>query len=476
MTIQSPHLLSTRVAAALAAVILPATLTACSDISEDARNDDVAVTTSALTVVINVSTVAQLYAAFAAANSSSNTIEIHLAPGVYSLTSPSDSTDTISLTHGSLKVLRASNVKLIGGRDISDAWNYVIDGGWSNGIFTSLLYVGGTGNPRPSLSVTGVSLGNSFASTMRSPVQVVDGVFSMTNSHLFNTQTQGQGGGGLYVNNSSSITLSRCSFTNNSLFAALGTNTSCGGNFDDGGSAFIANSSAFIENSTFMYGLACRGGGLYLAGSPSNSFTINQSTFTGNQARTRGGGIMVAGSPKVSLNFNTITGNFAGLQGARVSGELHIAGGLSIANLQLVGGGFGQGSLRLFGNIIAQNDVTQFSGAPFLDGIDCYLEGPGPAPTVAQNGNLIGERGNFTFLNSTNLVGTHEAPLNAQLHFPSELGGGFGGEIFVEAPLSYSPALHAYPSTGTASCFSTDQLGIFRGSPCSIGSVDTAIF
>jgi hypothetical protein len=104
------------------------------------------------------------------------------------------------------------------------------------------LYVSGDGNPRPSLSVTGVVLKNSFPFPPRSPVQVLRGIFSMKSSIVFNNQTQGQGGGALYVNNGSDITLSRCSFSNNTLTAAIpAPDTDCGGLFDDGGNAQISN-------------------------------------------------------------------------------------------------------------------------------------------------------------------------------------------------------------------------------------------
>lgn len=475
MSIQGPRRVQVRFAATLSLALLPAMFTACGGVPEASRDEDVVSTTSAITRVVNVSTVDGLYSAFRTANSSADTIEIHLAPGTYVLKPPSgsDPNDTWSQSAGSLKVLRASNVKLIGGRDISDAWNYVIDGGWSSGTHTSLLYVAGDGNPRPSLSVTGVVLQNSFPFGPRSPVQVVRGIVSMKTSIVFNNRTERQGGGGLYVNNGSSVTISRCSFSNNSLAAAVGTGTTCGGLFDSGGNAAIANSSATIEYSTFMSGLACRGGGLFLSGNPSHSFVISQSTFTGNQAKTRGGGLMILGSPNVSLDFNTLSGNTAGAQSLMFGQELHVAGGLSVQNSTADS----TGTLKLVGNIIAQNQLTQFAGGQVLDGIDVYLEGPGPAPIVTQNGNLIGERGNFTFLDSSNLVGTHASPVDARLYLTSDLGGGqFSGTIAVKAPLSDSPALHGYHPTSTLGCPGVDQIGMFRFAPCTIGSVENAIF
>jgi hypothetical protein len=59
-----------RFAGTLAAAVLLTTFPACGGVPEEARNDDIAVTTSAITRVINVSNVTDLYAAFKTANSS----------------------------------------------------------------------------------------------------------------------------------------------------------------------------------------------------------------------------------------------------------------------------------------------------------------------------------------------------------------------------------------------------------------------
>jgi len=190
---------------------------------------------------------------------------------------------------------------------------------------------------------------------------------------------------------------------------------------------------------------------------------------------TRGGGLMIFGTPKVNLHFNTISSNTAAIQRDNTNHESHIAGGLSVVNTDPSK----TGSLGMFGNLIAQNRAVSpvVSGLSSPDGADCFVEGPGPAPTIAQNGNLVGERGNCSFLNASNMVGTHAAPIDAQLYFATEMGGGsFGGSIAVQPPLTGSPALQAYYPNGSLSCFGTDQLGMIRNSPCTIGAVEYAIY
>ena len=464
---------SARRTVAALATLLPGSLMGCGALPGDVGDEDVGGTTAALTQVINVSTVSQLYGAFRTAASSSNAIEVRLAPGTYFLTSPSstDPGDTTNLSTGSLKVKRG-NVTLIGASNLSGASSFVIDGGRNSGRRIPLLYVAGSGNPQPVVTVKGITFQNSSGPTARSPIHVNLGVLKMSNSVVFNTQTQGQGGGGLYANTKSNITLSRCLFSNNVLEGGLGS-TRCGGFFDDGGALQISNSSAFIEYSTFISGIACRGGGIFISGTPSDTFSINQSTITNNEAKTRGGGLMIFGNPKVNLNFNTISSNTAGTQQVVVGNEAHIAGGLSVANTTTA-----SGSLRLVGNIIAQNDVVHplVNGSSSVDGTDCYLEGPSPSIS-AQNGNLIGERGNCGFISTGPLVGTHAAPVDAGLFSPTDMGGGiFPGSITVQPPLSGSRALHAYQPSGTNFCPSNDQLGMVRTSPCTIGSVEDAIF
>lgn len=433
----------------------------------------------AATLPINVTNVPQLYAAFQIADSRpSDVIEIRLAPGLYSLvknTSTSDPEDTSSRTSGRLK-LKYGKVKLIGGANRGAAFDFVIDGGWfgQNEIeyrTTAFAMVGvAGGSVRPELYIYGVRFENAWGPRMP-PIQVLNARFEMYNSTISNTQVDGSGGGALYVNNKSNITISHSFFEYNSLYWAVSGET-CGGAFDSGGAVQIANSNAWIENSTFMGGIACRGGALSYSGSSSYRLVVNQSTFIDNFAQTVGGALNVTGAGAVTLNFNTIAHNVAARQKAvGLTREPKTGGGIIFNEYT--------GSLRMVGNLVGnnatENPFVSEGAAP--DGKDCYVNGPFTSSRVV-NGNLLRERGNCTFIPTGPLVGTSASPVDPGIGGLVEgtIGNGSSGTILVRPVVPGSRALGAFQGNSSTSCFATDQLDIFRSfsAPprCTVGAVE----
>ncbi|HEX6276668.1 MAG TPA: hypothetical protein VFZ53_26680 [Polyangiaceae bacterium] len=434
----------------------------------------------AATIPVSVSTVPQLYAAFQVADSRpSDVIEIRLAPGVYSLvknTSTSDPGDTSSRTSGRLK-LKYGKVKLIGGANRGASFDFIIDGGWfgNNGYTTAFAMVGVDGSSfRPELYVYGVRFENAWGARMP-PIQVLNARFEMYNSSVSNTRVDGSGGGALNANSNSSITISHSFFQYNSVYWAV-QGHSCGGSFDSGGALQISNSNAWIENSTFMGGIACRGGGLSFTASSSYRLVVNQSSFIDNVARTLGGGIHIggvaSGSPAVTLNFNTIAHNVAAQQPPNIGfGQPQAGGGVAFDGYT--------GSLRMVGNLVG-NNVTVFplvSGGAAPDGKDCFISGAFTNSRVV-NGNLLRERGNCTFIPTGPLVGTSAAPVDPGIGGLVEgtIGNGSSGTILVRPVVPGSRALGGFQSNSSTSCFATDQLDIFRSfsAPprCTVGAVE----
>jgi hypothetical protein len=430
----------------------------------------------AATIPVNVSTVQQLYAAFQLADSrASDTIEIRLAPGTYSLVkNTSEPADTSSRTSGRLK-LKYGKVKLIGGANRGASFDYVIDGGWYGQLeyTTALAMVGQAGSSfRPELYIYGVRLQNAWGEG-KPPIQVLNARLDMYNSTVYNTRVDGGGGGGLYANNNSSITINRSFFQHNSVWWAVQGNR-CGGAFNSGGALQIANSHAWIENSTFMGGIACRGGGLHFTASSSlYRLVVNQSTFSENNSRTRGAGIFVGGAAGVTLHFNTISHNVGAQQPPNIgTGETQAGGGITFDGYT--------GSLRMVGNIVG-NNLTVFpfkSGAAAPDAKDCHVDGTFTSSRVV-NGNLLREQGTCSFIPTGPLVGTSASPVEPGLGGLMEgpIGNGNSGTILVRPVIPGSRALGAFQSNSNTSCFSFDQTDIIRilsPTTCTIGAVENA--
>jgi predicted outer membrane repeat protein len=201
-----------------------------------------------------------------------------------------------------------------------------------------------------------------------------------------------------------------------------------------------------ISNLTITEGQGTDGGGIVNRG----TFTLTNSTVTGNSTTTNGGGIWNSGT--ATLINDTIAGNQATGNG----GGIFTSGAITLTNDTIAGnstasGGMGGGlfitsgtSATLKNTIVATN--TSPTG-PDISG----------AVTTANN-NLVGDgTGSTGVVNGVNgnLVGTTGSPINPLLGTLQNNGG----PTFTRALLTGSPAIDAGTNTGVPT---TDQRGFNR--------------
>ena len=365
----------------------------------------------AATVVRNVSTVAQLYSEFAAADNDPNNLhEIHLAAGTYRLICPT-SGDSLT-TRGSLK-LNKGNVLLIGaGNDLMNASGYVIDGGWGATRCSSIVTMRQpNASPTvPTLEVRGVYMQNSAnIATAGSAIDIRAGRLYFNYSRLLHVTADATGGAGISgVQATISI---RRSMIDGAVMEDYGSGICGTGVFSWGGALYLSASSGTISESTLIGGYACRGGGIAFSSSASTDLlAITNSTIAFNGADVSGGGIYATGPGKVTLLSNTIANNSAA--SGSVGSDQHVArfgGGVAFDGLT--------GKLTATGNIIAENSVTNplksDATTPIQDAYDCFFDKT--SFTVTASNNLVGRQGNCTFFPLGRLVGRINARVNPRL-------------------------------------------------------------
>lgn len=83
-----------------------------------------------------------------------------------------------------------------------------------------------------------------------------------------------------------------------------------------GGGIYLRRSSSLVINNTLTFNSACRGGGIYCMDSTP---VIKNNLIAGNRSSGylagRGGGVFLQENPQIELSHNTITGNFAAIEG-----------------------------------------------------------------------------------------------------------------------------------------------------------------
>jgi hypothetical protein len=429
---------------------------------------------SAATVRVNVSNVTQLYNAFRDADARpSDLFEIQLSPGTYSLVCASSS-DT-SRTSGALK-LRSGKVRLLGGSNEGQSRDFFIDGGLrrgNNGALTkcsSFFHLKGSStqpSAQPQLEVQGVTLANGGSNDNGvQPIFVSLGRFTLIHSQIEFTRTQTFPGGALFASNAV------VNMFGSTVLDAAHSNARAGqcstGVHPVGGAFHFETSTATIQYSTIMQSSACRGGAInFQSSSSSHTLRVEESTIALNLAWTRGGGIMASGPGKLTLLFNTIAQNVSGRESSSFNtNEPRYGGGIAFSGYT--------GPLTMYGNIIAEN-VNEHPFLPNLpapDGNDCYAGGTFTS-TRTLGTQLVGQRGNCSFLPSSPLVGTSSSPVNPQFFGLVNMQNAWGGDLEMFQLEPTSPAMNAFPGTWPLTCPSVDQAGNPRTTPCDLGSVET---
>ena len=184
----------------------------------------------------------------------------------------------------------------------------------------------------------------------------------------FSGNTANGNGGGLY-NVGSSPTLTNCTFSGN---------TSNGG---DGGGMVSFSGSPTLINCTFNRNRAGAGGAMYNDG---NSSIITNCTFSGNSATSSGGGGMVNGAASPTVT-NCVFWSNSDSGGIGESAQIHTDNGTPVVNYSIVenwtgslGGTGNSGSDPLFVNAYGvdnipgteDDDLRLESGSPCIDAGD----------------------------------------------------------------------------------------------------------
>ncbi|MBI5641676.1 MAG: Ig-like domain repeat protein [Nitrospirae bacterium] len=291
-------------------------------------------------------------------------------------------------------------------------------------------------------------------------------------------------GGGLN-NNVGTVIINSCTFANNTAFNG-------GGLLNNVGSVTISNST-FSGNSASLPGFGTYGGGIQGYG---GTVTISNSTFSGNSASNGGGGLGVSDGTLsiISSTFsnNAVTnGNGGGF--FYFSGNFDIT--FTISNSTFSGNsasGIGGGicSDGMFGSRAVSITNSTFSGNSASTGGGLFNGVGGPMTIMRSTSNIINNNtGGNCWGGITN--GGYNIDSGATCGFGSNNGsmsstdpllsslGDNGGPTQTHELLSGSPAIDVIP-LGTNGCgftINTDQRGITRpvNNSCDIGSFEVGI-
>jgi CSLREA domain-containing protein len=339
--------------------------------------------------------------------------------------------------------------------------------------------------------------------TFIAPAGTMINLSNLTIQHGNPTNAGFEGGGGIYVKNTVTMSLSNVSVLNNTANTSGGgiwnegnltiSNSIVSGNQANGVGGGIRNAgtpaaSLTITNSLISNNVAELGGGIHDSTDGGVNLTITGSTITGNQAIDRpggvagdfgdGGGIQVNTDGGVNITNSTISGNIA----ARHGGGIYFfddpsQSPVATANLNNVtitnntansdsdGGGDGGGIFRSSGTFNIKNTIV--AGNTDNGGTNNHPDVSGAFSN--QGNNLIGKNDGSSGFPTGALVGTIASPVNPQLAALSNNGG----PTQTHALLSTSPAIDA---GNNATCESTDQRGVARpiGAACDVGSYEAA--
>ena len=276
---------------------------------------------------------------------------------------------------------------------------------------------------------------------------------ALSNLNFINGDSHGGDGGSVFMSSPGSLTITNCTFSNNTAsglstsgggggaIASYGatvalTNCTVSGNTSSfqGGGVFARNGAVTIRNTTISNNTGLRGGGFLSQGAV--TFTLENSTVSGNSATEttvsgRGGGLgffgfAVAGG-SVTIRHSTITDNTSlGLTGGGIHASPTSTNPITIE------------SSIISGNTHSPTDAAAQFSPDFYGPTNTSTSG---AWNVTISNSLIGVKNAFVDIKSGtgNLTGTEASPLDAKL---GPLAAN-GGPTKTHALLTGSPAIDA---------------------------------
>ncbi|AFZ24102.1 hypothetical protein Cylst_1845 [Cylindrospermum stagnale PCC 7417] len=342
----------------------------------------------------------------------------------------------------------------------------------TNGFSGSLVNGGGiqkTGSG--TLNVINSTISNNRANSAGGILNQGVGTLNITNSTISNNTAGGGGVAGGIWNDGGTLNITNSTISgNNSLTNEAGgiwnksgtttlINSTIVGNTANlqGGGIWIQNGTVNLNNTDITGNTAQSGGGIYNSG----TFTIADSTLSGNSATSEGGSIYNSGTATVSasiLSNNSATNNGGGIFN---SGTATVSDNKLSGNTAQSGGGiYNSGTAIVTESGIADNSATNNGGGIYNSGTatvrDSTIEG-----NSAPLGGGIANYDAFTVSNS-NLLGNS-----------ATLGGGifnFGNFTVSNSQLSENTALNNGNSIYNSGTATVSNTTLFSNS-ASLGSV-----
>jgi fibronectin-binding autotransporter adhesin len=275
------------------------------------------------------------------------------------------------------------------------------------------------------LTVAGSTISNNTAAEGGGLDSILNDAINITRSLFIDNQATGGAGGGISISNSSTLTISKLTFSGD-IFRDNSASTA-------GGGMAVANSSntvpITVTGSTFDGNTSgSLGGGVYA--SSASSLTLMMSHFTGNTAGTGAGAFLYSpAGVKEQVTQSTFQGNVAGFNGGGLAmlgnstkflTASIITGNVSATTDQGYGGGGlvikGAGALKVVASAITGNQASRYGGGIYdSDGSSITLTSSKVTNNVAgSNGGgvyITGGSAGLLTLMSGSAVSGNSAPV-----------------------------------------------------------------
>jgi hypothetical protein len=313
-------------------------------------------------------------------------------------------------------------------------------------------------NPRPTVTITGVTVQNSLSAGNGAGVLNWGATVTLDSCAVRNNTASG--GAGVHNAADGILLLSSCVVEGN---VATGT---------FGGAGILNEGSLYLEDSSIHNNHAdvanANGGGLLNDNSASDEVKILRSTFSGNSAEQFGSAIHDQGEGDVLIVNSTISGNTLNAAFGPGDGSILVGSNSSLEILfSTIAGNFANG-VGVEGGIVAGGPVTISSSIiANNDNADCLATGSGSITSAGHNidsGTDCGFTGSGDMQNTDPLLGALAAN---------------GGPTWTMALLPGSPAIDAAgdPACADPTVDDIDQRGVSRpiGNACDIGAFESMV-